>query len=64
VLLEIDLPDGRGFEAIARVAWARLDVGAPSDASGLGIEFLGGSPEQMTRLERFLVAPDPAPLSA
>jgi len=64
VLLEIDLPDGHGFEAIARVAWARLDIGTPSDETGLGIEFLGGSPEQMTRLERFLGAPAPSPLSA
>jgi hypothetical protein len=64
VLLEIELPDGRGFEAIARVAWARLDIGTPSDETGLGIEFLGGSPEQMTRLERFLGAPAPSPLSA
>lgn len=63
VLLEIELPDGHGFEAIARVAWARIDVGTPSDTSGLGIEFLGGSPEQMMRLERFLGTPDSAPLS-
>jgi hypothetical protein len=60
LLLEVDLPDGRTFEAIARVAWARVEP-QPEDADraayGLGLEFLGGTPEHMMRLERFLHAP-------
>jgi len=58
LLLELDLPDGRRFEAIARVAWARLEPAAGNDAAegayGLGLEFLGGTPDHRTRLETFL----------
>ena len=58
LLLELDLPDGRSFEAIARVAWARLEPGMGNDAAagayGLGLEFLGGTPDHVTRLETFL----------
>jgi hypothetical protein len=58
LLLELDLPDGRSFEAIARVAWARLESGARNDDAegcyGLGLEFLGGAPDHVTRLESFL----------
>lgn len=58
LLLELDLPDGRSFEAIARVAWARLEPGMSNDVAdcpyGLGLEFLGGTPDHVTRLETFL----------
>lgn len=58
LLLELDLPDGRSFEAIARVAWARLEPGFSNDAAdgayGLGLEFLGGTPDHVSRLETFL----------
>jgi len=58
LLLELDLPDGRSFEAIARVAWARLEADTSNDLSngpyGLGLEFLGGTPDHATRLESFL----------
>jgi hypothetical protein len=53
LLLEMDLPDGRLFEAIARVAWSRLDPAA-STTYGLGLEFLGGTPDHLARLDRFL----------
>jgi len=58
LLLELDLPDGRSFEAIARVAWTRLEPaasnGAAEGAYALGLEFLGGTPDHRTRLETFL----------
>ena len=58
LLLELDLPDGRSFEAIARVAWARPEPTASNDAAegayALGLEFLGGTPDHRTRLETFL----------
>jgi hypothetical protein len=64
LLLEMQLPDGGSFEAIARVAWSRLE---PNDASayGLGLEFLGGTPEHVARLDGFLrdATPRPAPPS-
>jgi hypothetical protein len=50
LLLEMDLPDGSSFEAIARVAWSRLDPGQ----YGLGLEFLGGTPDHLARLDEFL----------
>lgn len=53
LLLEIDLPDGRPFEAIARVAWSRFEPTA-AGAYGLGLEFLGGTPDHKARLEAFL----------
>jgi hypothetical protein len=53
LLLEMDLPDGRSFEAIARVAWSRLDPDAPT-VYGLGLEFLGGTPDHLSRLDTFL----------
>lgn len=56
LLLEMDLPDGRAFEAIARVAWARLDPNDPA-GYGLGLEFLGGSPDQAARLDALLRDP-------
>ncbi len=58
LLLELDLPDGRSFEAIARVAWVRIEPsvsnGNDDGAYGLGLEFLGGTPDHVTRLETFL----------
>ena len=53
LLLEMDLPDGRPFETIARVAWARLDPAEPG-GYGLGLEFLGGSPDHAARLTTIL----------
>jgi hypothetical protein len=58
LLLELDLPDGRVFEAIARVAWARIEpTASPQGNYGLGLEFLGGRPDHMARLEEFLHPP-------
>jgi hypothetical protein len=55
LLLEVDLPGGPSFEAIARVAWSRPDCAEPHGAvCGLGIEFLGGVPDHLARLETFL----------
>lgn len=55
LLLEVELPDGRLFEAIGRVAWSRPEASA-GEQWGLGVEFLGGTPDHMARLERFLGA--------
>ena len=59
LLLEMQLPGGTAFEAIGRVAWTRAEL---ADAAalergpdfGLGVEFLGGTPDHMARLESFL----------
>jgi uncharacterized protein (TIGR02266 family) len=52
LLLEMQLPGGIAFEAIGRVAWARPEGGEPGH--GLGVEFLGGTPDHLARLESFL----------
>jgi Tfp pilus assembly protein PilZ len=56
LLLEVEIPDGGTLQAIGRVAWSKT-VLAPSDKrpeSGIGVEFLGGTPEQFTALEEYL----------
>jgi hypothetical protein len=56
VLLELHLPEGGSIEAIGRVAWTKR-VLAPDERdreAGVGIEFLGGAPEQLDRLGIFL----------
>ncbi|MEB2346852.1 MAG: PilZ domain-containing protein [Deltaproteobacteria bacterium] len=50
ILLEVELPGGPRFEAVARIAWTS-PAGEELDH---GIEFLGGIPDHLTRLERFL----------
>jgi hypothetical protein len=59
VLVELSLSDGRAFEAIARVAWAGQSGERDGPLFGLGFEFLGGAPDDLARLERFLAAQAP-----
>jgi uncharacterized protein (TIGR02266 family) len=56
VLVEIHLPDGLPLEAIGRVAWTRRVMTARERDrnAGVGVEFLGGAPEQFSALERFI----------
>ena len=57
VHLEILLPgDPKPIEAVGRVAWsrARLTSNGISTDSGMGIEFLGGPPEDLARIARFV----------
>lgn len=53
VLLELEIPGGPQFEAVARIAWSN-PAGRASAALDLGVEFLGGIPDHLNRLERFL----------
>ncbi len=56
LLVELQLPNGRRIETIGRVAWSRavLVPEGRSKQSGIGVEFLGGKPEQFTALEDFI----------
>jgi Tfp pilus assembly protein PilZ len=56
LLVELQLPDGSPLEAIGRVAWTRRVVGGHStdEGVGVGVEFIGGSPEQLRRLEHLV----------
>lgn len=67
VLIELVLPNGRPVEAVGRVAWSKHVLQPqedPADA-GIGVEFLGGAPDQFAELDAFLRsgdgAGDPAP---
>ena len=54
ILIEIELPDGSPVEAIGRVAWTKR-VLAPRERdrdAGVGIEIVGGAPDQLSALER------------
>jgi uncharacterized protein (TIGR02266 family) len=56
VLIELTLPDGRGFDSVGRIAWTKrpLTQSEQADAKGIGIEFLGARSEDLATLERFL----------
>ena len=60
------MPEGEPVEAIGRVAWSKTVLttsGDPED-SGVGVEFLGSSGDQLTALADYLdIAPEPAKLS-
>jgi uncharacterized protein (TIGR02266 family) len=59
VLVEIHVPEGEPIEAIGRVAWSKTVLatsGEPED-SGVGVEFLGSSGDQLKVLANFLELP-------
>jgi Tfp pilus assembly protein PilZ len=62
ILIELALPNGRPVEAIGRVAWSKRLVEPQDDAdeAGIGVEFLGGAPDQFAELDAFLRADDSA----
>jgi uncharacterized protein (TIGR02266 family) len=62
VLVEFHLPGHPPVAAVGRVAWSRRVLGESEDAgaSGVGVEFVGGAPDQLTALERFLERCEPS----
>jgi len=59
VLVEVHLPNDQTVQALGRVAWKTTRVlrsrpTGSSDVQGIGIEFLGGRPDQLCQLERYL----------
>lgn len=59
ILVEIHVPRRAPIEAIGRVAWSKtvLVPGGAVDESGVGVEFLGGSPDALRAIERYLGRP-------
>lgn len=56
ILIELQLPNGAPLEAIGRVAWTRR-IMSPNESeseAGIGVEFLGAAPEQLSALELFI----------
>jgi uncharacterized protein (TIGR02266 family) len=63
VLVEIHMPEGEPIEAIGRVAWSKTVLTTTGDAedSGVGVEFLGSSGDQLAVLADYLdIPPGPA----
>ena len=66
VLVEIHMPEGEPVEAVGRVAWSKTVLTAAGDRedSGVGVEFLGSSGDQLTALADYLeIAPEPTKLT-
>ncbi|MCP4036013.1 MAG: PilZ domain-containing protein [bacterium] len=62
VLVEIDIPNGSNIQTLGRVVWKRVGTGAgqaetsPRARSGIGIQFMGGRPELLNELDRYITA--------
>ena len=56
LLVELEMPGGREVQAIGRVAWSRIDPAdrGADERAGIGIEFLGGAPDDLVTVERYL----------
>jgi hypothetical protein len=55
ILLELTLPTGRRVEALGRIAWSqRISARTHADGEGVGVEFLGGAPDQLAALAAFV----------
>ena len=59
LLVELEIPGGRQIQAVGRVAWTRTTMATEMPAgedreSGIGIQFLGGTRDEMQALERFV----------
>jgi uncharacterized protein (TIGR02266 family) len=53
LLVELKLPGGRDVEAVGRVAWVEKSL-APGSDRGIGVELVGGAPEQLASLQAFV----------
>lgn len=55
LLVEMTIPGGTTLQAIGRVAWSKAEITPSGDRySGIGVEFLGGSPEQLGALDDYI----------
>ncbi len=59
LLVELEIPGGQQIQAVGRVAWTRTTMATEMPAggdreSGIGIQFLGGTRDEMQALERFV----------
>jgi uncharacterized protein (TIGR02266 family) len=53
LLVELKLPGGSDVEAVGRVAWVEKSL-APGTERGIGVELVGGAPEQLASLQAFV----------
>lgn len=59
LLVELELPGGPQIQTVGRVAWTRTTLAPESPAgksveSGIGIQFVGGTRQQMQTLEQYV----------
>ena len=55
LLIEMTIPGGPNLQAIGRVAWSRAEITPSGErCSGIGVEFLGGSSEQLGALDDYI----------
>jgi uncharacterized protein (TIGR02266 family) len=53
ILVELELPGGRDVEAVGRVAWIKKGL-SPEPPRGVGVELLGGMPDQLATLRSWV----------
>lgn len=63
LLVEIHVPESEPIEAVARVAWSKtvIDPEGRTPENAVGVQFVGGNPETLRRLERYLNGPGDGP---
>jgi Tfp pilus assembly protein PilZ len=54
LLVEMTIPGGPNVQAIGRVAWSKAETPGGGRCSGIGVEFLGGSSEQLGALDDYI----------
>jgi Tfp pilus assembly protein PilZ len=56
LLVELEIPGGPPVQTIGRVAWSRVELEKNGDVkrSGIGIEFMSGTPDALRALERYV----------
>jgi len=63
IVVDIDLPDARDLQLVARVAWTQRQLRSSRagelDSPGYGIEFSEASSMELARLERYLDSLEP-----
>jgi uncharacterized protein (TIGR02266 family) len=57
LLVELELPGGNEVEAIGRVAWTKRSLN-PGEERGVGVELVGGVPDQLASLHAFVSSRD------
>lgn len=53
LLVELTLPGGEDVDAVGRVAWVRRSLAPPAER-GVGVELLGATPEELSRLHTWI----------
>ena len=58
LLVELELPDGAGIDAVGRVAWVKRSLAPPAER-GIGVELLGATNEELATLHAYVARTGP-----